>query len=109
MPFLGTQDTSQTLDVLPLRTITADNNRHAAIWHVNTFIEDTACHQLTIFSATEAFQDDAPLLGRRLIGNARQTKTAADLINHNVILREENDQISHMHLQEAFNLIIFGR
>ena len=65
---LGAQDASQALNILALCAITTDNDSNAAIRHIDTFVQHSPRHQLAVLAGTETLQDDAPLLGRRLVG-----------------------------------------
>lgn len=65
---LGTQHTSQALDVLAFRAVPADNDCYAAIGHIDAFVEYAPADQLAVLASTKALQDRASFLGGRFIG-----------------------------------------
>src|SRR6266566_1298864 len=109
MADFGAQDTSKALDILAFGTVAADDNRDAAVRHVNALIEHTACNQFGVLASAKAFQNRAPFLCGSFIGDAGQAKATADLINDLVIFREQNYLVTGMHVKKAFNFDVFGR
>src|SRR5579859_1177907 len=80
LAFFGTQDSTQALDVFALCAVAAHDDSDAAVRDIHPLIEHTPCDQLAVLAGAEAFQNNAPLLSRRFVGDAGHAEAAANLI-----------------------------
>src|SRR5438874_13684118 len=82
---LGAQNTAQSLNIFAFCAVATHNDCHTTVWHIDTFVEDSARDQLGVLARSETFENSTSLLGMCFVGDAWDTKATTDFIDNIVV------------------------